>query len=124
MNLMIDEARLQKLQDTLNRIVAELTVHYLPQEIIVFGSVASGQVTENSDLDLLIVKDTPKRYWDRVREVVSLCDYDVGVDFLIYTPQELAAAAKDNYFVRDEILGKGTVVYRSVFSVSRSSRRV
>ena len=61
----------------------------------------------------MIVKDTDKRFWDRIREVISICDYDVGVDFLVYTPDELADAAKNNPFVRDEILLKGKVVYRA-----------
>ena len=48
-----------------------------------------------------------------IRDVVKICDYDIGVDFLVYTPQELIEAAKINAFVRDEILAKGKVVYRA-----------
>ena len=88
-------------------------MRYRPQKVIVFGSLASGNVTDASDLDLVIVKNTSKRYFDRIREVIAICDYDIGVDFLIYTPQELNEAAKVNPFVRDEILSKGKVVYRA-----------
>lgn len=44
---------------------------------------------------------------------MKICDYDIGVDFLVYTPQELIEAAVSNPFVRDEILSKGKVVYRA-----------
>ena len=103
----------QELQETLDRILEALKAHYHPEQVIVFGSLVSGNISENSDIDLLIVKDTDKRFWDRIREVISICDYDVGVDFLVYTPHELADAAKNNPFVRDEILLKGKVVYRA-----------
>jgi len=105
--------RLQQLEQTLERILSALEQHYQPEQVIVFGSLASGHVTETSDLDLLIVKETDKRFFERIKEVVKICDYDIGVDFLIYTPQELKEAAKVNPFVRDEILSKGKVVYRA-----------
>ena len=102
----------RELQANLDGILDSLRTHYHPEEVIVFGSMASGNVTEDSDIDLLIIKQTDKRFFDRIREVVSICDYDVGVDFLVYTPEELAEAAKNNPWVRDEILSKGKVIYR------------
>jgi uncharacterized protein len=105
--------RLQKLEQTLERILSALQEHYQPEQVIVFGSLASGNITETSDLDLLIVKETDKRFFERIKDVVKICDYDIGVDFLVYTPQELIEAAKANPFVRDEILSKGKVVYRA-----------
>ena len=107
------EYREQQLERNLKQILAALGAHYQPEQVILFGSLASGNVTETSDLDLLIVKDTDKRFYDRIREVVRICDYDIGVDFLVYTPKELIEAAKSNPFVRDEILAKGKVVYRA-----------
>ena len=105
--------RLQQLEQTLERILTSLEAHYQPEQVIVFGSLASGNITETSDLDLLIVKETDKRFFERIKDVVKICDYDIGVDFLIYTPKELNEAAKVNPFVRDEILSKGKVVYRA-----------
>ncbi len=103
----------RELQDNLERILTALKDHYHPEQVVLFGSLASGDVTETSDVDLLIVKRTNKRFFDRIREVVSICDYEVGVDFLVYTPEELAEAANNNPFVRDEILSKGKVIYRA-----------
>lgn len=105
--------REQRLRKNLEQIVAALTTNYHPQQIILFGSLASGIVSPISDLDLLIVKETDKKFWDRMREVVSLCDYDVGVDFLVYTPAELAEETKANLFLKEEILAKGKVIYRA-----------
>ena len=114
----MNKRRLEQLEQTLERILRALEAHYQPEQVIVFGSLASGHITETSDLDLLIVKETDKRFFERTKEVVKICDYDIGVDFLIYTPQELREAAKINPFVRDEILSKGKVDGndRSVFA--------
>jgi len=109
----MNELRLKQLEQTLQRILSALEEHYQPEQVIVFGSFAAGHITETSDLDLLIVKQTDKRFFERIKDVVKICDYDIGVDFLIYTPHELSEAAKVNPFVRDEILSKGKVVYRA-----------
>ena len=107
------DRRRQQLQSTLERILAALRAKYHPEQVIVFGSLASGQIRETSDLDLLIIKKTSKAFFERVKEVIALCDYDIGVDLLIYTPEELSEAVRSNPFVRDEILAKGKVVYRA-----------
>ena len=54
--------RLQQLEETLERILSVLEEQYHPEQVIVFGSLASGNITETSDLDLLIVKETDKRF--------------------------------------------------------------
>src|SRR3989442_11766404 len=109
----MNKRSLEQLEQTLERILSALEEHYQPEQAIVFGSLASGHITETSDLDLLIVKETDKRFFERIKDVVKICDYDIGVDFLIYTPEELNEAATVNPFVRDEILAKGIVVYRA-----------
>ena len=99
------------LRRNLNKIVKDLKRNYEPEKIILFGSLAIEKVKEFSDIDLLIVKKTKKRYFDRIREVVKLCDYDIGVDFLVYTPKEYDEEIKENIFFREEIINKGKVVY-------------
>ena len=112
---MTDETsdRRQRLQENLARIVEDLRTHYQPEEIILFGSLASGHITPTSDLDLLIIKKTDKPFLQRLRDVVSLCNYDVGVDFLVYTPEEFSEESRTNQFVKNEILAKGKVIYRA-----------
>ncbi|MBC7333038.1 MAG: nucleotidyltransferase domain-containing protein [Actinobacteria bacterium] len=103
--------REKHLKRNLDKIVEDLKRKYNPEKIILFGSFASGRVKEYSDLDLLIVKNTNKRFWDRIKEVVKLCDYDVGVDFLVYTPEEYEGELRNNIFFREEIVKKGKVIY-------------
>lgn len=101
-----------KLAEALENILEVLAAEYDPEKVILFGSVANAEVGEWSDLDLVIVKDTEKPFLQRLREVALLCRAPVGVDFLVYTPNELAVMIADrNPFILEEVLGKGKVLY-------------
>lgn len=104
-------ARRADLKNELRRAVAALVDKYQPEKIIAFGSFIQGKTHQWSDLDLAIVKQTDKRFIDRLIEVAHLVKSRLATDFVVYTPDEFAQMAKDNYFVREEILGKGNVVY-------------
>ncbi|MFC1566374.1 nucleotidyltransferase domain-containing protein [bacterium] len=98
------------LNKTLNSVIEDIK-KYSPEKIIIFGSIVSGKITETSDIDILIVKNTRKRYFERIKDVINLCNYDIGIDFFVYTPKELEEEIKNNIFVREEIIKKGKIVY-------------
>lgn len=99
------------LEAELARYVQLLREQYAPQRILLFGSLTSGEVQEWSDIDLVIVKETERKFLDRTREVLQLLRPQVGVDILVYTPDEFDQMAQQRAFVRDEIVGKGKVLY-------------
>lgn len=99
------------LEQEMDRIVPLIRDRYKPEKIIAFGSFVEDKVGPWSDLDLAIIKQTSKRFIDRLIEVGHIADNRLAVDFVVYTPAEFAQMAKDNYFVRDEIMGKGKVIY-------------
>jgi predicted nucleotidyltransferase len=104
-------ARKSLLEQNLKDVTATLITKYKPEKIILFGSLASGKVGDTTDIDLLVVKNTNKPYYDRIREVTSLCDYNVGIDFLVYNLEEFQQMAEAKPFVKNEILKKGKVLY-------------
>ena len=53
----------------INKLVEAIKINYKPQRIILFGSHAWGNPTEESDIDLLIIKDTDKPFHKRWAEV-------------------------------------------------------
>ena len=100
------------LSKELKGIVNILKEKYQPEKIILFGSLANGRIGEWSDIDLVIIKDTPKRFMERLKEVIKLTMPEVGVDFLVYTPDEVEQAIQENrLFLKKEILARGQVVY-------------
>ena len=104
--------REQTLNRELARIVIKLKRDYQPEKIILFGSLAHRTVTEGSDIDLAIIKETDKRPLDRCVEVATVAQPSVAVNFVVYTPEEFKKEQEArNFFVVDEILKQGTVLY-------------
>ena len=111
-NVVMNEERQAKLNQALERILLTLAAEYRPEKVILFGSMAQAAVGEWSDLDLVIIKDTPKPFLQRLKEVALLCRAPVGVDYLVYTPDEFAQMIADrNPFILEEVLRKGKVLY-------------
>lgn len=100
------------LQKELKRMLRLIEEKYHPEKIILFGSLVSGKVQEWSDIDLAIIKKTNKRFIDRLHEVRSLAEPHVGVNFIVYTPEEAQTMInQEHYFFVDEIMGKGKLLY-------------
>ena len=99
------------LEAEIQRYLSVLEQHYQPKRVVLFGSLATGNTTDWSDIDLVMIKDTNKRFLDRTKEVMQLLRPQVGVDILVYTPAEFAQLSQERTFVRDEIVGSGKVLY-------------
>ena len=104
-------ARRTILEAELQRYLSLLRDHYRPERVLLFGSLAAGDTGEWSDIDLVIIKETNQRFLNRTKEVMQLLRPRIGVDILVYTPAEIARLSQERAFVRDEIMGKGKVVY-------------
>lgn len=105
------QARRALLERELTRWLPLLVAHEQPDKIILFGSYCTGQMSEWSDLDMVIVKSTQAPFLDRTRQVLALLKPRAGVDVLVYTPQEFEQLSRERTFLRQEILAKGKVIY-------------
>jgi predicted nucleotidyltransferase len=100
------------LERELNRMMEILIRDYQPEKIIVFGSAAQGEFHPWSDLDVVVIKKTTKPLLERIEEVLRLLRPKVGLDVLVYTPEEMEALVDERRaFVLDEIIYKGAVAY-------------
>ncbi len=102
---------LQLLDTELQRYVDELVPAYDPEQIILFGSKAHGAAKLWSDLDLVLVCQSELRFLDRIKDVLTRLRPRVGLDILVYTPEEFEALAGESGFVSEEILQRGQVLY-------------
>ena len=105
------QARRALLEQELDRWLPILIAHEQPDKIILFGSYCTGQVSEWSDLDMIIIKETQVPFLDRIRRVLALLKPRVGVDVLVYTPREFERLSRERAFLREEIVAKGKVIY-------------
>lgn len=101
--------------------VAKLVAEYAPEKVILFGSYAYGQPRPDSDIDLLIVKDTSEPRSERrrtVRRILAETARHVPVDTLILTPQELEQRlAIGDHFIQD-ILKKGKALVGGEYHIT------
>ncbi|MCX6631314.1 MAG: nucleotidyltransferase domain-containing protein [Candidatus Solibacter sp.] len=68
----------------LDEVVRRVLTVARPERIILFGSAATGQMTEDSDLDLLVVEPEPTNTRDRsVRIRRALGDVRYPVDVIV-----------------------------------------
>lgn len=96
------------------RVVEKIKKNYQPQKIIVFGSYAWGRPTKDSDIDLFIIKRTKKNHRERALQIRRLLREEnalVGMDLLVYTPEEFAKRIEIGDSFLSEILKKGKVLY-------------
>lgn len=112
-SLITKELRHKQLKQTLKKLLRRLKRNYAPIKVILFGSLAHDRITPESDIDLIIIKkNLPPRYWDRVKELAPLLsDLDIGVDVTLWTPEEWDRESRTNRFIQEEILKNGKVIY-------------
>jgi predicted nucleotidyltransferase len=94
--------------------LVECLRRYNPEKIILFGSYARGDTDEYSDLDVVIIKNTEKRFLERLVEVAKYLDNDLGnVDVFVYTGAEFEEMQrKENPFI-EKVLAEGRVIYQA-----------
>lgn len=94
--------------------VEKIIKEYQPKKVILFGSYAYGEATKDSDIDLLIIKDTDKRPIDRWIEVKRLLrdtTRTFPVSPFVYTEKEIDERTAIRDFFIEEILERGEVLY-------------
>ena len=104
----------QDVKPIIRAILEKLVAEYSPQQVILFGSYAYGIPAPDSDIDLLIIKETPQRFIDRwvtVHSLLTGTHPSLPLETLVLTPEEIAGrlAIGDQFIA--EILDKGEVLY-------------
>ena len=73
----------------IDAVTQKIISEYAPEKIILFGSYAQGTPTDDSDLDLLIIKDDSGPVVQRNRNVRKLLrEFMFPVDVIIKTTRE------------------------------------
>ncbi len=102
--------------DSIRKITDQIVKALSPQQIILFGSYAYGEVTADSDVDLLIILDTPLKGADRQRLISRLIHpRPFPLDIIVRTPAEIHASRQRVEPFLNEILEKGIVLYGSSY---------
>ena len=101
---MIDMDRIESLSQ---RIAEE----FRPDRIILFGSYAYGEPTEDSDVDILVVMPFAGKPVYKAIEIRTKIDPRFPVDLIVRTPQQVEErVAMNDWFMR-EIVEEGRTLY-------------
>ena len=93
--------------------IAQLIVErFDPEQIILFGSHARGEVGAHSDVDLLVVLRTSGRpqHGNPIRRAIAE-HFVLPVDVVIRSPEVLAEQRDDPYSLIHKVLEEGKVLY-------------
>ena len=95
----------------IDRVVDQIVKNFQPQRVILFGSYAYGQPRQASDVDLLVVMQTPLKESEQAFRICREIDYHFGLDLIVRTPETLNQRLRlGDPFLR-EITDQGKVLY-------------
>ena len=105
---------------TIRAIAKHIAEKFDPEEIILFGSHAYGKPTTRSDVDMLVVMDTPKgKEFEKSLEIRrSLPSLNFGLDVVVRSRKVIEKRTKLGDWFLADITEKGKVLYE------RSNQRV
>ena len=100
-------------QEAIDEVVGQIAVKFRPEKIILFGSYARGEPRPESDVDLLVVMETPLREVEQAIWICQQIQYRFGLDLIVRTPGRLKERlAMGDWFLRD-VIEEGKIVYES-----------
>lgn len=102
-------ASLSQIQAFSQRVVDQ----FQPEKVILFGSYAYGQPTEDSDVDILVIlpfEGLPVRQAIKIRQHIPA---PFPLDLIVRTPEQIQQRLEmEDFFIQD-ILNNGQVLYKA-----------
>lgn len=100
---------MERIKDLTSQIARE----FKPDRIILFGSYAYGQPSDDSDVDLLVVLPFEGKPVRKAIEIRNRINPRIPVDLIVRTPQQLAERIANNDWFMREIVEEGRTLYES-----------
>jgi len=105
---MTQEVKSEVLREIVRRIVEVAQ----PERIILFGSAARGEMTPDSDVDVLVVKSPPVHRGHLTEEIyMNLIGVGQAVDVVVVTPEDIEHYRDAVGLIIEPALREGRAVY-------------
>lgn len=99
-----------KLFEIKKQIISNFT-KFQPEKVILFGSLTRHDWDEESDIDVIVVYNTDKPFFERLEELYLNWEMPtMAVDILAYTPSEFNDMYANSYFLKD-VVDSGEIIY-------------
>ena len=97
----------------LRHVTRQIVQQFHPQKVILFGSYAYGQPTEDSDVDLLVVIDTDEPPLHVAAKIAAAIEHPFPLDIVVRTPVEFVSAVQRRGVFATEVATKGITLYEA-----------
>lgn len=98
-------------RSTIDQTVRDIVEQFRPERVILFGSYAYGQPQPESDVDLLVIMDTPMKEVEQAVQICQALAPRYGLDLVVRTPANLKRRLDLGDLFLREVVGKGKVLY-------------
>lgn len=89
----------------------EVAKRFHPERIILFGSYAEGQASDDSDVDLLIEMDHDQSTLQQALVIRKAIKRTFPLDLIVKSPREIRRRLQQNDFFLETIMKNGLVLY-------------
>lgn len=93
----------------------QIADQFKPDRIILFGSYAYGEPTEDSDVDLLVILPFEGYPFRKAAEILNITDPNFAVDLMARTPDQLQERLEAGDFFFREICQEGRVLHEAAY---------
>lgn len=95
----------------IRKFVQRVADEFAPDQIVLFGSYATGRPGDDSDVDLLVVMPHKGRNIDQSLEITRRIDRSFPLDLLVRTPSEVRRRLKQGDMFLRSVMQDGKILY-------------
>ncbi len=99
-------------EEAIQAVADHIAQKFAPEKIILFGSYSNGDPKPWSDVDLLVIIDTPAESVEQTRDIArSLSPFPFGIDLIVRSQAKVnERIALGDWFMED-VLATGRILY-------------
>jgi len=109
----VDIERSGEVREKIDEYVREIVEKLRPSLVVLFGSFASGDINEGSDVDILVVADFKEKFLDRIKALMDLNRFQIPIEPVGYTPEEFEEMKRRGNLFVAEVLERGKILFES-----------
>lgn len=99
-------------EDNIRHVARSMAIATHAERVILFGSYARGDATEESDVDLMIIAESDLPRFKRSRDLYKLLrPHPFAMDIVVFTPEEFEKGKKTDVSFVSTVLKEGKTVY-------------